>query len=178
MMSEVVVCPCESSKSHFQAFPREGSLSHFFCKGSWAPKSKKSHFFARAPFAKKADSRAPLRREPRKNASFHAHTRIFIKKMTPRNPTPTESKDQAMGQRERAHLSGPQLAVRGDTATRSTTYRLAIAGRTLLLSRPACRSRPARHTRKTQKKGRVDLRLHAYALRCFGYCPARVRTRQ
>ena len=55
---------------------------------------------------------------------------------------------------ERTHFSGPQLAVRGDTARRSTTYRLAIAGRTLLLSRPACRARPARDIRAKRKTGR------------------------
>ena len=175
MMSEVVVCPCESSKSHFQAFPREGSLSHFFCKGSWAPKSKKSHFFARAPFAKKADSRAPLRREPRKNASFHAHTRIFIKKMTPRNPTPTESKDQAMGQRARTLL--------GPTARRAWRYSNALHDvqvgnrwENTFALQARLPLAPCETYAQNAKEGAG--RPTPVRLRCFGYCPARVRTRQ
>ena len=57
------------------------------------PGAKKSAFFARAPPAKKVSRERRFGASQEKNAVFHARTRIFIKKMTPRNPTPTDSED-------------------------------------------------------------------------------------
>ena len=84
----------------------------------WAFGAKKSAFFARAPPRKESFSRAPLRREPRKNAVFHARTRIFIKKMTPRSTQPNTD------QLQKDH--GPERTLLWPIARRAWRYSKAL----------------------------------------------------
>ena len=113
------------------------------------PGAKKSAFFARAPTIKKVFASAASARAREKMAFFmHVHA-FFLKKMTPHNPTPTDSKDQASAHTSSLAHSSPCMGMQQGgprrTGRQSPGYHFRSPGpptaRVLRDIRPKCKVR-------------------------------------